>query len=647
MERNIGEDGYFGPQQMSTSNIPDEMNGLPKAVLFVFCAFLLVGLNVIIDPQAMDVSLIPRLLALLVFLAFTVAVVAWTDLGARLDFTVLRDPLVMCYGAYTLVTALSLFFAVNPTAGFTEVAKTLGTYVVLCLACLLLPLQRRWPTWLVKFALAAAVLGLAAGLWDWTQHLGWGVFPRPQMLAVMGLMSNVNLYASFLLLLLPLCAAAAAMLAGGWRWLALVLCVGLVVMILLLQTRAVYLGLLVATITGVAALLASRHRGGPSAGTLRTYVPLALLLCLILVAVLALTPAAQPLIERGRSIFSEQSMTAAGGRPVIWLASLGMIQDHLWSGVGAGNFPVMLHDYFDTDDPEFSVVHPNWLQPHNDFLWVFAEKGLFGMVFFLAVWALAARHLLRGLRSGGLGRDQTYLAVAAWAGLAGFAVVSFFDFPLERVNHQVYFAFYLAVAVLLNHREARPPTTFFRHRALLSGVSLIVMVLLGFGISYSVAALRQERIILLSRLAFLDENWKDTAHHAQQAATPWKNLDPFATPVVFLEGMGHLMLAEHREALTCFERAQTQMPSRAYIPNSVGLTHTFLRDYDKAMACFSGVLERSPGNAGVLHSLAWVHLQAGDWRKAREFLGQIPPEQWSEAAEATSLRIDRQSKKLP
>jgi O-antigen ligase len=609
--------------------LPD---GLQTAVFFCFCGFLLVALNFIIDPRAMDISLMPRLLALQVFLLFVVAVVAVTHLSGRLDVGMLRDPLILCFTGYTALTALSLFSAANTTAGFTEVFKTVATLLVLALACLLLPWHRTWPTVVLQCAVVAGWLSAVAGLYDWITGPGWGWHGRERMLDVMGLMSNVNLYASFLLLVLPFCVAAALALSGPWRWVAGMAVAVLLPVMLALQTRAVYLGLVAALAAGLMAVYLMRMRTGPRMSPILPGVAVAL--GLAVVGFFFLRTDNPPVAERVRSIFADQSITAAGGRPVIWLASLRMVRDHPLMGVGAGNFPVRLHEYFDTDDPEFSTVHPNWLQPHNDFLWVLAEKGIAAMALFLAVWVLAFRHLVRAVRRG-LPHTQAWLAVAAAAGLAGFGVVSFFDFPMERVNHQVYFAFYLAITVLLGRGT---PFAAVGSARLVRAASMLLVAILLAGLFYTTAALRQERIILLSRLAFVEEDWVSTVAYAQRAATPWKSLDPFATPVVFLEGIGHLMLAKHREALACFQQARTEMPTRAYVVNGLALAHGMLGLHEDAIAYYGEVLRRSPQNADTIHSIAAMHLRSGNPDKALDVLNQIPAEGWTEEIQSTKER---------
>jgi len=626
---------------MSIRIPPNDPRRLDRLIVLCFCGLLLVALNLVIDTQAMDIGLIPRLLALQVVLFFFVVLAGWSGLSARIDFRVLSNPLVLCFAGYALLTAVSLIYATNPTAGLSEATKTFATLVTLCLACLLLPLRHDWPLLLMKCAVVAAILGVSAGLYDWINGPGWGLHPRQEMLAVLGLMSNVNLYASFLLLLLPLCAAAAMALSGPWRWFAALACLSLVLMMVGLQTRATYLGLAAAG-SAAAVVLACTTRVCVWTGGVRTAIAVGIaMVATLLIYVFFTFPAGWHIVERVQSIVNDRSITAAGGRPAIWMASLSMIQDHFIGGVGAGNFPVQLHAYFDIDDPDFSMIHPNWLQPHNDFLWVFAEKGLLGIALYVAIWILACFYLIRALKTV-TDPAARWLTVGALSALTGYFVVSLFDFPMERVNHQVYLAFYLAVSVLLGGGFSHLVGTGFFDPGRLRWISVSAAALLLLGVAYSTAALRQERLVLKSRLAFLDQDWSGSLKHSEAAFSAWKSLDPFAVPVVYLQGMGHLMLAQHRQALDCFQQAHTQMPTRAYIINSLAVVYGLLGNYEEAISHFSQVLRRSPKNPATMHYIAATHLKGGNPRRALEVLERIPKENWTDEFQATKDRASRQ-----
>jgi tetratricopeptide (TPR) repeat protein len=216
---------------------------------------------------------------------------------------------------------------------------------------------------------------------------------------------------------------------------------------------------------------------------------------------------------------------------------------------------------------------------------------------------------------------------------------------MERINHQVYLALYLAMAVVLG-REARGVsgvvTSQPNIRLIRWGGAGVVLVLIA-GVVYATAALRQERFVRLAREAFVEEDWRSTVYYTQRAATPLKTLDPFATPVSYLEGMGHLMLADLPSALACMERARKEMPSRAYIVNSLGLVHQMMGNYEASIACFAEVLRRSPTYWTALHGIAINHLRAGRPFEATEAIDKVPAEARTKEMSVTRERASKQA----
>ncbi|MBJ6128548.1 O-antigen ligase family protein [Microvirga splendida] len=110
-----------------------------------------------------------------------------------------------------------------------------------------------------------------------------------------------------------------------------------------------------------------------------------------------------------------------GGRVVLWQASVLLIQDHPWSGVGVGNGPQELHWYVMSlkDDQDPKRVLPS----HNPLLEVGVETGITGMAIYLGILASALwrffmfrsrRHMQRGELSAYfpliLGTSVGYLA---------------------------------------------------------------------------------------------------------------------------------------------------------------------------------------------------------------------------------------------
>ena len=603
-----------------------------QGVFLAFFGFMLIVLNCLVDNAAIDVTLIPRLLAVLIFLVVSVVVVSVPRIGRLLDFSVLGEPSIPIFAGYLLVTIGSLLVAANVSAGFTDVFRTLATFLTLCLSCLLLPIVPRWQEQLLRVLVVAGLVGVGVGGYEIVTKLGLGMHGRRAMEQITALMSSVNLYAGILVLMLPWCLCGAVVLRKTWRWLAAVSATVILAIILLLQSRAAWLAVLVGAAAAVGVLLVAPARFNLSRRARNGLAAVCLSGIVALAGGIASAPADNFFAQRFRSIFMEPTNPAAlpreGGRLMIWGITSRMIADHPLTGVGAGNFTVRLHEYFGDDDLDFSNVHTNWVQPHNDFLWVFVEKGVLGIVLFVGCFIVAFSFVRTILRSDAAFGDR-WLALAAGMGFVSYITLSSFDFPLERINHQVYLALLLAVVTVLKH-AVQPavggfPTSGTARLGRLVVVPLVVAAL-GLGIAYSLAAVRQEKDVIVARRACVQGKWEEMLAAAKRARTPWKTLDPLVSPVAFLEGMAHVQLGHLPEGIECLERARIDNPNRMYIVNNLGILYAGTGRFDEAIECFSLAANRYPHRIEPFNNLANCLLETGRPAEAVELLEQIPEE---------------------
>ena len=603
-----------------------------QGVFLAFFGFMLIVLNCLVDNTAIDVTLIPRLLAVLIFLLVSVVVVSMPRIGRLLDFSVLSEPIIPLFAGYLLVTIGSLLVAANVSAGFTDVFRTLATFLTLCLSCLLLPIVPRWQEQLLRVVVVAGLVGVGVGGYEIVTELGLGMHGRRAMEQITALMSSVNLYAGILVLMLPWCLCGAVVLRKTWRCLAAVSATAILAIILLLQSRAAWLAVLVGAAAAIGVLLLAPVRFNLSRRARNGLASLCVGGLVALAGGIAFAPADNFFAQRFRSIFVEPTNPAAlpreGGRLMIWGITSRMIADHPLTGVGAGNFTVRLHEYFGDDDLDFSNVHTNWVQPHNDFLWVFVEKGVLGIVLFVGCFIVACSFIRTILQSDAAFGDR-WLALAAFMGFVSYITLSSFDFPLERINHQVYLALLLAVVTVLKHAVQPAVGSFSTSGTARLGrlvVVPLVMAALGLGIAYSLAAVRQEKDVIVARRACEQGKWEEMLAAAKRARTPWKTLDPLVSPVAFLEGMAHARLGHVPEGIECLEQARIDNPNRMYIVNNLGILYASTGRFDEAIECFSLAANRYPHRIEPFNNLANCLLETGRPAEAVELLEQIPDE---------------------
>lgn len=592
--------------------------GWPRLMFVLLSAFCLLILPLVHSKSVLDITLIPRLLALYVFLTAFALAFSLKDVYSQLEFGVLRSAIFPLWTGYLIVSAFSLFFAINPSAGLFDLFKIFSTLMLMVFATLIFLKTPGWPLRLSKFFIAGALISLAIGYFQYITELGFGFHDRFTVASLKGLMSNINLYASYLMLLLPFLLYGAVFLEKTWRTLAIVAVLLNLLMIFLLQTRAVYLGIMVSLpITLIISLVAWRQLHIPK--KLRNILGIVLLGgTLSLAGVYTMLPKDNIYISRIHSIFTDKE----NPRLMIWDITARMIEDHPLTGIGAGNFPINLQSYYGEFDLS-QLDSTNWVRPHNDYLWVLSEKGVVALLLFLAFFGMAFYYIWLIVK-----RETEYghkwLAIAIFMGLTSYMVNAFFDFPLERINQQAILALFIASLVAMSYglkpdgSHAKTPSRYW---------IIPVLLLLSVGLKYNAEAVRVEKNVRIAREANISEQWRTMLDAGQKARTPWRNLDPMAVPVPFFEAYAHTRLGNDPLALKAFLEAERQNPYRKYISTNIGVIYLRNGKYDQAIEYFEKTLSMYPKDTEALNYLADAHFVQDNFEEALNALERISEEE--------------------
>jgi Flp pilus assembly protein TadD/O-antigen ligase len=583
-------------------------------------------LALIRDPWALDSGKVPRLLALYIILAAFFVLMFVPALRKCLDWSAARHKVLLAFAAYSAAVWVSLFQAGNVSAGLIDACRSSATFLVLGLAVVCF---RSFGGWRESVAKAGIVAAICAGiLGDYQAAHAHPTFPsRYAMQGITGLMGNVNLFAGYLMLLLPICILGSAILRGWWKIIGVVCALHTAYLLILLQTRSAWLGsaFCVAVFVSVACLRPAAFGWGPR---LRSWIAVSVAIVALALGVFFFFASPDNrFVSRARAAFSNNIGVADGGRQMIWAETLQIGLRHFPLGVGAGNFALKLHSTPGGGGVDFSKIDREWNQPHNDFLWVFAEKGVLGLLAFLLIffWAFAA-----GLRSIRHARSPSvaWAACAAMAGLSAYLVDSFFSFPLDRVNHQVLLALLLAMLVA-DDRNAESEECEISNRvprASFAVSMLVVGLLIAAGLTISIASLRQEWLVAEAREAMRRSDWALMQSRSRMAATPLRTLDTYSVPVAFLEGFALMKMGYDDKAIDCFRKARRENPDKFYILNNLGILLNDRGDYDEATALFIQAINLYPERTEALHNLSVTLFDQKRFEEAADVLLELPLE---------------------
>ena len=198
-------------------------------------------------------------------------------------------------------------------------------------------------------------------------------------------MEHKNLYSSALFMLLPFLAWGFWKNRGRKRVLYGLTVAATFVMILLLSTRAVWVGTFFAGILIVSVLILKiKHFELPRRLHIYGIIGIFLVVSSGVVFVVGKgSTSGFSVGDRIRSIFDPEASNNKF-RLNVWEASLEMWNDNPVIGVGAGNWKLAIPPYL--KDFDFKIQEINWLRPHNDFLWVLTEKGIIGLVIYVSLF---------------------------------------------------------------------------------------------------------------------------------------------------------------------------------------------------------------------------------------------------------------------
>jgi len=607
-----------------------EMNWSSNLYFNFLAGFCLVVLPLIYSKATLDNIMMPRLLALNIFLFFITILMPLQEKSGIPKQMVITNTIFKILAAYFMITLISLLFGINFREGIYDTIKVFDFTILVTICSMILSNTKSWPEKLTKFAVVAVFISLAIG---YSQYFRYVAGHEGEVLAdgrqiiysVNGLIGHKNHYASFLMLMMPFLGFGILKLKKSWKLLSVIGLIFVIIMIVLLQTRAVWLGILFQLITLAIVITIFYQELNIS----KKLINLGLALGFVLLAAglyKVITSAKQadtPLFNQAKSIFQPNDGYNKF-RLKIWEITSVMISEKPFSGVGSGNWKLKASEKF--GESGFDKNRITWLSPHNDFLWIFAEKGIFGILLFLGMFAFIFFFAIKLIR-GKSNKEDKLMTLSFGIGLVGYLVVSFFDFPYEEITHQVLLAIFIAAIISIYERSKRLPES---SKVNLKIAKVPVLLFLIFGIGYGFAANLQEMHMRKARVAMQRSDWKELLKESLQAESFCRNLDSEANPIKWYTGMAYYYLSYLDKSCVAFEEALVAAPNNIFVLNSLGKNYIDLKKYKRAEDCFAKALKILPTFEESIINLSTTWYLQGNYVKTLETLELIPPKKRNE-----------------
>ncbi|MBI3019487.1 MAG: O-antigen ligase family protein [Deltaproteobacteria bacterium] len=152
-------------------------------------------------------------------------------------------------------------------------------------------------------------------------------------------------------------------------------------------------------------------------------------------------------------------------RLTIWNNTLHMGKDHLWRGVGMGNFNLVYPLYESREDRYYMPVDNEWelfvRQTHNEYLQLFSELGLFGMALFMLVFYGIGKTAYAFIQKNSPKNSKERLFVCLFFSFLCSGIIAFFGFNLQNTASS--FFFMATTAFLIKMATPADKIIFLKH----------------------------------------------------------------------------------------------------------------------------------------------------------------------------------------
>ncbi len=359
------------------------------------------------------------------------------------------------YTGLMVVSVLSFFKAINILESILHFGKIFTVFGSAYLVSVIVLIDRRH---LINLAIAMTALLLFDGFSVFYNIHKFIKGEIPDIVSIKTVYSNKNILAASIFVKLPY-ALWLLTFDKGWKRVFAIISgsVGLLAT-LFMSSRAFYIGLFVVTIAYLTYLVINylRLKQKSSAQNATWYIS-GLVMAIVIFTLtqhflypkVTGTQLTASITERLSTISKEDD--SAGKRIAAWERSFHIIKKEPLLGCGLGNWKVVTLQ-------EENQTNPNYIyqyKAHNDFIETTTEVGIFGGIFFAAIFLVVLYRFYKSIKTNEDSEYLKYIFLPAF-GLLAYFFDAFFNFPQDRPEIQALFALFAGTGIALTQFEKKP-----------------------------------------------------------------------------------------------------------------------------------------------------------------------------------------------
>ena len=410
-------------------------------------------------------------------------------------------------------------------------------------------------------------------------------------------MGNKNLLASILFLSLPFLFYVYQSANKLWKILVLFLLVLILCSLLVIQSKAVLLGLLFMSASII--LFAFRSN---SKIILSSIVIISMITSILFIASPKVfkhfTQEIDQIVKKKERIENNR-IAENDPRASLYIKTIDMIKDNPLLGVGPGNWRKELPKYGLKNT--IGQKGDKFVQrPHSDFLWFFAEGGILSGILYILLFVFLLRETLFFYLN--MKDEKRYFFLILFSTILGYIVISLFDFPSERPTHNLFLAIILAIIISERLKKRKSYNTSNK----LFGIILMCL----FSINIAFASIRYKGDLHMTKALKYNSssNWNKMIDELDMAYNQsLYDIDNTTTPLMWYYGLAYFNKGEVNIAFDYFKKAYSVNPYHLHVINNLATCYGYNNDYIKAKELYEECLSISPRFEDAALNLAAIY----------------------------------------
>jgi len=605
------------------------MRGKSNFYPFLF-SFLLLSIACLVRSGIIiDKSFLPRVLFLTLLLLITFLA------GFRKKNWFEGTPFFLAFVLFYLWNLLSCLWAISPPEAIMQAQLVFLSFAVFVIISGICRENRAFESIFIRVLILTLFFSFGLAFYK----ISTLTYYNPYQ--IYSVCANNNLYAGFLLICFPLLLTGYRLLKGFWKYLFVLAGILSVFFIIIIQSRAIYLGLFIAVMLALI-ILTFKYRSVFSRKNILTgAISILILLSGVVIFYSSLDTTRKNYFlskipvwnyfksyENLEAEKAKKQMEAAGGdlnhmpefdyaedyyenvslRYIFWKKSACLIRSHPVLGVGAGNWRLAVPSCKEPVNPGHTIKNYTYSQPHNEWIGILSELGIAGFILSLIVFFLLPATVFYRILSAGQKPGINSVFYASFIiGYYGFAC---FDFPFRRVEHLVVL-FSILAFLYTRSRVSRPDKTAGPGKipALLFSILFVLLLLFSLmagsariiGEYYTLKMFREER-----------KNDAKVIQYCRKAGNPFYRITPNTLPLDWFEGVAQYRNGNISVAARCFEKALRSTPYEVRVLNDYGIDLYQLQKTDEGKALLLECIDIDPYFDDAKFNLAAIYYFTGE-----------------------------------